>query len=493
MKSTPSCHGRSISRATNGGGGDGPSSRRPAHSSIRHANSTGAQGRRSVLYKTLSLLLLLISLVIDSAAQVAPKIVASTRYRKYSLEDVSRERREAFLQLDAEVAKQRTDLLDHQIGDLVLSAEAKKRGITVQDLKRQEISDRVGDPTDAEVKSYYEANSADFESVPLEHVKRRITRYLHWQAEEKRRSEFVAVLGTKHAVARGKEVNAPNLAGDDVLAAVGDEKLTVKQFEAENSAKIWATRADAYENLIDELEKTMFTELLSIEAKEKGVASSDKLVNAAGAGSDDDEDRLKDSLFAKYDAKIYLKRPQYHQDISVEGAPFRGDPNAVVTVVVFSDFQCPRCAKAHQILEKVTAEFGKKVRFVVKNYPLTWVHDDAFRAAEASAAAQDQGKFFEYIEFLYNNQESLDEESLKGFASDVHLDRKRFDQDLESGKFAARIKRDLADGDRAQLLGTPTVFVNGAEIYPFSLLTPRNLRNAIRDHLAQSGCSCRVK
>jgi protein-disulfide isomerase len=414
----------------------------------------------------------------DTTARSTTEIVASTKYRTYSLADVSADTREAFLQVDAEVEKQRTTLLEKQIGDLLLRAEARARGITIDELRRMEILNHVSGPAEDDIKTYYDAHRTELDNKPFDEVKPNITRYLHWQAEARQRRKFIGELKIKYTVKNLKDVNSPGLAPDDVLASVGDDKIAVREFEDASSAPIWGTRADAYETVIEELEKVIFADLLSIESKKRHLASGDELLKNSAGGSEEAADRLKDKLFAKYHAKIYLKRPQYFRDIDVAGAPSRGSSKAAVTVVMFSDFQCSHCAEAHPMVSKVVAEFGNKVRFVVKNYPLVSIHPNAFRAAEAAAAAQAQGKFFEYIDVLYRNQDALGDEPLKKFASNLGLDRKRFDESLSSEEFAPRIKKDIAEAERIGLFGTPTVFVNGSEIYA---LSGRNLRAAIRE------------
>ena len=142
---------------------------------------------------------------------------------------------------------------------------------------------------------------------------------------------------------------------------------------------------------------------------------------------------------------------------------------------MFSDFQCPACAATHPVLKKIIAGYGEKVRFVVRDFPLQ-MHEHAFLAAQAAQAANAQGKFFEYVELLYNNQDSLDAASLKEFAMKLGLDRKRFDADLDGGKYADEIRKDMADGQTYHVHGTPTIFVNGVKV---RTLSAESFRKAI--------------
>jgi protein-disulfide isomerase len=181
------------------------------------------------------------------------------------------------------------------------------------------------------------------------------------------------------------------------------------------------------------------------------------------------ENDLRKRLSAKYKTQILLKEPAPLKfDIPIAGAPSRGNAAAPVTVVMFSDFQCSACAATHPVLQKVLAEYGDKTRLVVRNYPLTQIHADAFRAALAANAAHAQGKFFEFTEILYLNQEALDAESLKKYAAEIGLNLRQFELDLQSEKNAAGVRRDLADGKSYGITGTPTVFVNGVKVRAIS-------------------------
>jgi protein-disulfide isomerase len=149
--------------------------------------------------------------------------------------------------------------------------------------------------------------------------------------------------------------------------------------------------------------------------------------------------------------------------IATDGQPSKGNPAAAVTVVEFTDYQCPSCAATQPTFERVMAEYGDRVRLVVRDYPLSQ-HADSHKAAEAAEAAREQGKYWEYVTLLYQNQSALQADKLKEYASRVGLDRAQFDAALDSGRFADSVRRDLRDGERAGVNGTPSVFVNGVRV-----------------------------
>jgi protein-disulfide isomerase len=127
------------------------------------------------------------------------------------------------------------------------------------------------------------------------------------------------------------------------------------------------------------------------------------------------------------------------------------------------------------VLEEVLKSYGNKVRFVVRDFPLTQ-HEFARKAAEAANAANAQGKFFEYIAVLFKNQKALDTPSLKKYASEVGLDRARFDVALDRGTYAAEVKKDIDDGEMYGVGSTPTIFINGIQL---RILSAEGLRAAI--------------
>jgi protein-disulfide isomerase len=146
--------------------------------------------------------------------------------------------------------------------------------------------------------------------------------------------------------------------------------------------------------------------------------------------------------------------------ISVDGDPVRGPANAKVTIVEFSDFQCPFCAKATPEVTALLQKFPKDVRVVFKQFPLE-THSQAALAAEASLAAQAQGKFWELHDKMYANFRILSEARIMGWAKDIGLDVTRFHADLASHKYKARVDSEEKQGEAAGVEGTPTFFIDG--------------------------------
>jgi len=147
-----------------------------------------------------------------------------------------------------------------------------------------------------------------------------------------------------------------------------------------------------------------------------------------------------------------------------EGAvPAFGPADAKVTIVEFSDFECPFCSRAADTAHKVKEKYGDKVRFVFRQFPLSF-HKNAHTAAEASLAAHSQGKFWEFHDKLFANQQKLDRASLEGFAKEVGLNVADFKKSLDSKQHAATVDAEMKLGEEVAVQGTPTMFLNGARI-----------------------------
>ena len=149
--------------------------------------------------------------------------------------------------------------------------------------------------------------------------------------------------------------------------------------------------------------------------------------------------------------------------LSIDGDPVKGPSNARVTVVEFSDFQCPFCAKAAVEVNLVMQKFPNDVRVVFKQFPLD-SHSQAALAGEASLAAQAQGKFWEMHDKMYANFRAISRDHILTWAKEIGLDVDRLRADLDSHKYAGRMKAEEQEGEKAGVQGTPTFFIDGRKL-----------------------------
>jgi protein-disulfide isomerase len=146
--------------------------------------------------------------------------------------------------------------------------------------------------------------------------------------------------------------------------------------------------------------------------------------------------------------------------LSIVGDPVRGPANARVTLVEFSDFQCPYCSKAVAATKALMRQFPNDVRLIFKQFPLE-DHSQAEFGAEAALAAQAQGKFWEMHDLLYAGYPNLSRPTVMGYAQKLGLDMKRFTAEVDSHKYKARVQSEEKEGEDAGVGGTPTFFLNG--------------------------------
>jgi len=202
---------------------------------------------------------------------------------------------------------------------------------------------------------------------------------------------------------------------------------------------------------------------------------SQVIVEALKAGKSESDARhaAQGSEFANSQQEVPLLEPAV--SLSVAGSPSVGPANAAITLVEFSDFQCPYCAVAAPELHRVMRVFPQQIRLVFKQYPLE-IHPLAPLAAVAALAADRQGKFWDMHDAMFARRHSLDRDGLIATATDIGLDITQFTSDLDSPKVKAAVDQDQREGDKVGIQGTPTLFINGQRYNgPLNLLALRTV------------------
>jgi len=445
------------------------------------------------------------SLVQSQTQQAAedPAVLAVVNGIKIGLRDIEKATGESVRNLERQLTEARKRELDLMINSKLLAIEAKKRGVSTAKLLEQEVVAKVKAPTQLEAQTFYDQNKGriqgDFNSV-----KDDILQYLMEERQRVEAKKFADGLrAAGNTVVNVKEATLPRNDAEraQVLATINGENITSGDVEDSLKPLVFEVQEQVYELRKKELELTINDTLLVQEAHKRKITTNALLEaevkpkpvteEQARLFYEQNKERVsgdfaqtKDSILdylqqaelrnaerafveklrAAASVEVFLKAPESPVfSISTSDQPSLGDANAAVTIVAFTDYQCPSCASIHPSLERLVKENAGKVRLVTRDFPLSQ-HPEAFKAAEAAEAAREQGKYWEYIHVLLQNQSMLGVEKLKSFAVELGLDRARFDAALDSGKFAEVVQRDVDDGMKLGLKGTPSLFINGRRV-----------------------------
>jgi protein-disulfide isomerase len=318
-----------------------------------------------------------------------------------------------------------------------------------------------------------------------------------------RRAVFFAFIATFLACS-----SAPAQSPSDVAARIGDRAITVKELDDQWRKGDPADQADTIQKLYDgrrnALEEIVSDMLLAEAGKARGLSPSaylqSEIAKRATPVTDAqvanfyqnnldqmqgkslevmapvitrylidlqaDASRLaliKELRKAGPAVRLMMDVPRFEVTLS-DADPSIGNPKAPVTLIEFSDFQCPYCRQVAPTLKRIRATYGDKVRIVWKDFPLTQIHPLAFKAGEAGHCAAEQGKFWEFHDQLFGNQQALQPDDLKRHAVAVGSEAERFATCLDSSKQAEIVREGVSLGSRLGVNSTPTVFVNGRRI-----------------------------
>jgi len=176
------------------------------------------------------------------------------------------------------------------------------------------------------------------------------------------------------------------------------------------------------------------------------------------------ENELYQQLSQKTTVEVLFTKPEApHIDVTwPKESPVKGPKDAPVTIVEYTDFQCPWCKRSQDSVKAVEQAYGSKVKFVDRMFPLTSIHPRAMPSAEAAYCAKEQDKYWEFRDKLFPSQ-TMSDDDFKQFAKDLGLNQKKFESCLSSHKYAGQIQTDMADGQRIGVRGTPSFFVNGVQ------------------------------
>jgi protein-disulfide isomerase len=424
---------------------------------------------------------------------------------KITIKEVEERVKDTINDLHRQVVEARKRELDLRINTKLLESEAKKRSVNSTKLIDQEVISKVKEPTEAEARAFYDQRKSQIQGE-FSSVKGDLIDYLRNQRQGEQAKKLADSL---RAAAEVKvlvnSITPPENESDRarVLATVNGERITSGEVEDNLRTIIFNIQEQVYSLRKRNLDLKINDVLLEQEAQKRKVTTSALLEAEVGPKlkkvTEEDTrafyeqnkekftgnyDQLKGRIIqhlqqrAKHDAEvafagqlrgaasiqIFLTAPEPPvYVIATDDQPSKGREGAPVTIVEFTDYECPSCAKTHPIIEELIKEYAGKVHWVVRDFPLE-NHPNAYQAAEAAEAAREQGKYWEYINLLFQNQTALSADKLKEYAGQLGLNRARFDAALGSGKFADRVQRDLQEGAKLGINSTPAVFVNGRRV-----------------------------
>ncbi len=294
-----------------------------------------------------------------------------------------------------------------------------------------------------------------------------------------------------------KVTAAPATSDAGVAAIVNGTPITMKDLDDASKNQLAKVDTEIYQIKKRTLDGLVESKLIEEAAKKKGVSTEkfmDEEVNSKVKEPTEDEikalyDARKGAINKTYEevkgqiaqylkqnrmaqakgdlmarlrqeGKVEIKLEPPRVEIDTKGAASVGDDNAKVTIVEFSDYQCPFCKRVRPTIWRLVDEYKGKVRYVFMDFPLSF-HNNAKKAAEAAHCAGDQGKYFEFNRKIFDNQEKISVDDLKGYAKQLQLDTKKFDKCLDSGEHTKDVEESIKKGSSVGVSGTPAYFING--------------------------------
>jgi len=286
-----------------------------------------------------------------------------------------------------------------------------------------------------------------------------------------------------------------------VVAKIGDEEITEEALIGDDKLDFFDIKKHEYELKMERLNKLLIDKLIGAEAKKANMSTDDYIAKNVTKGelkiSDKDynkfvaekhipesqitpqikerinaylQNQKKQDLVQDYIAKltkahpveVYFTKPKMMVNVEVGDAPIWGKKDASVTIVEFSDFQCPFCSRAAETVNELKKKYNGKIKIAFKTFPLP-MHHDAMPAAEAALCINEQGedKFWKYHDELFKNQEKLDAANLAKYAKDVGADTKKFDDCVKANKYKDAVQKNTSYGETIGVKSTPTFFING--------------------------------
>lgn len=434
-----------------------------------------------------------------------PDVAAIVNGVKISLKEVDAPLKGQLDAVQQRVEEARRREVDLQINSRLLEAEAAKRSTTATKLLEMEVVSRVKEPTEEEARAFHEQNKERI-SAGFDETRTQIIEYLRNLRQGEEAKKLADRLRAGADVKVLVEAATPPATPADrarVFATVNGTEITSGAVEDSLRPLFRETEEQKHSLRSGQLDALINSLLLQQEGNKRGVTARALLESEvtrrarpvtdadASAFYQQNKDQIKGELEqVKPEIIAYLRRVEEGRAqmalaqefrsrasievflvapettalvISTDDQPVKGPAEARVTIVEFTDFECPSCAQLEPVLQAVMTEYGDRVRLVVRDFPLTR-HANAFRAAVAAEAAREQGKYWEFASLMFRNQSDLSDRGLTALATRVGLEAERFTRALQSPELSAKVERDRQEAIKLGVNSTPTVFVNGRRV-----------------------------
>ena len=405
--------------------------------------------------------------------------------------------------LEDEKSRALAQELDLTINARVMKREARERGLGLMQLIDQEIIAQIPDPSEEEILQAYRM-TPQFKSVPMEDARGVIVESLRQRQENIRTDDLGRNLRKKWPVILDDAPLQPSTTEenlDRIIATVADEPITLRDIETPLCILFHRIDEELYTLRAQQTEMLINDRLLQLRAEDENTTPDTVLKKAMQrllitATADDaleyyNKNRSRitedyqsiESEILYYLSQLHMAEAQQtfaaelREDASITllleqpgepiytfdhtDQPSRGSVDAPVTLVMFADFDCSRCAEVHEIIDQLAEEFGgDALRIVARDRPLRQ-HPEAFRAAEAAEVARSMGAYWEYADYLFLKPQGLSENALLTYAEWSGLDKDVFQKELQRGVHRDAVLADLELSARYDLQSTPVVFING--------------------------------
>jgi protein-disulfide isomerase len=314
-------------------------------------------------------------------------------------------------------------------------------------------------------------------------------------------SLLICIVSCSESIGKAKFIykNAPS---NGQVAKIGNQVLSENELRDGIEDEIYEAEKKLFDVKLNKIKSLMMKKFMESDPRSKGLSNDEylekfiaknvkvtnddieKLIKERNFPREEVNDMVKEKIreyitnekkklsvdqwmseqMAKTSVEIYVSKPQRPVfDVNAGNGPSMGGKDAKITIVEFSDFQCPYCSQAAKTMKILKDKYKDKVKIVFRNYPLPF-HNQAEGAAVAGLCAQEQSpeSFWKMHDYMFDNQQGgLDPASLKQAARKIGLKGDQFDQCLDTNKYLAQVRADMEEGKRVKVKSTPTFFVNG--------------------------------